>query len=65
MLKKSASSVLNIREASFVPDSDASRFTFHDDEDGLFEHPEKDILLYVSRTDHRNSRVSARFSTAC
>jgi hypothetical protein len=37
MLKKSASSVLNIREASFVPDSDVSRFT--NDEDGLFEHP--------------------------
>jgi hypothetical protein len=31
----------------------------------IFEHPGRDILLYVSRTDHRSSRVSARFSTAC
>jgi hypothetical protein len=35
MLKKSASGILDIREASFV--SGFGRFT--NDEDGLFEHP--------------------------
>ena len=44
MLKKSASSVLDTREAYIVkrrlfPDSDVSRFT--NDEGGLFEHPAK------------------------